>query len=53
MFWTTPPRSFPVLMRMPVELLSAVLFTELPEPAVPLPEDILLSQRILLTPAEV
>src|ERR1700721_1202191 len=38
-------------MRIPVELLSAVSSTELPAPAVPLPEDMLLSKRILLTPA--
>src|SRR5580658_4533941 len=38
-------------MRNPVELLSAVLFTELPLPAVPLPDDMLLSNKMLLTPA--
>ena len=58
MLVTTPPRSNPDLMRSPVELLSAtppakvpVLLTALPAPAVPLPDDILLSKRMLLTPA--
>src|SRR5580692_1418776 len=51
MLVTTPPRSYPDLMRMPVELLSAVLSMELPAPAVPLPESMLLSKSTLLMPA--
>src|SRR5215469_1924078 len=51
MLLTTPPRSYPDLMRRPVELLSAVLLIELPLPATPLPESMLPSKSTLLIPA--